>query len=188
MGLGKIVNEITRRTPVVGSIRAYTVIVERYVKPPMKKVYMDQRKVNLKPVHYHYKLVDVLHKKKWGNVDLMLTEYVEGVGHKGEIVNVPRHLAYYELLPSRLAVYPTDEYLEMFKKDRAEIVNKPKVSPYAMKAKEEIEKITLDVPMNLNAEWQLTVENIRIALRYNVITLYFLCFINKKRHHTRTYF
>lgn len=81
-----------------------------------------------------------------------------------------KHQAYYELLPAQLAVYPTEEYMEMYKKDRESIVTKSKVSPYAMKAREQIEKMIIDVPMNMDAEWKLTVDNIRIALRYKVIS------------------
>lgn len=93
----------------------------------------------------------------------------KGIGHKGEIVNIPRHTAYYDLLPSRLAVYPTEEYLELYKKDREVLATKAKVSPYAMRTKEELSKIVLDIPMNMNTDWTLTVDNIRIALRYNKI-------------------
>ena len=77
-------------------------------------------------------------------------------------------MAYYELLPCRMAVYPTDEYLELYKADQELIMAKPKVSPFAMKAKEEIENMVLDIPMNMSTEWTLTNDNIRIALRYKV--------------------
>ncbi|CAF0864840.1 unnamed protein product [Brachionus calyciflorus] len=151
------------------SLRLYTCIVERLEKVPLVPRGEDVRKFNLKSKHFHYKLVDCLHTKKWGNVDLILTEYVEGIGHKGELVNVPRHTAYYELLPSRLAVYPTDEYLEMYKADREALVSKSKVSPYAMKTKEELSNMLLDVPMNIDSEWTLNKDHIRIALRYNKV-------------------
>lgn len=95
----------------------------------------------------------------------------KGVGLKGELVNVPKHLAHYELLPSKVAVYPTEEYLELYKADRESIVSKPKVSPFAMKAKEQLEKIILEIPMNMSTEWTLTKDNIRIALRYKVINI-----------------
>ena len=58
--------------------RFYTVIVERYVPPLTVKKNIDQRNTNLKSKHFQYKFVDCLHNKKWGNVDLILTEYVEG--------------------------------------------------------------------------------------------------------------
>jgi len=149
-------------------LKSYTVIVERHKKPNIVKKEVDQRKRNLRSVNYHLKFVDCLSQKPWGNIDLILTEYVEGVGHKGEIVNVSRHDAYYHLLSTQKAVYVTEEFLEKFKKDREELVNKPKVSPYAIKTKEELEKMTLEIPMNMSVDWKLTVDNIRIALRYNV--------------------
>lgn len=58
--------------------RFYTVIVERHVQPLTVKKGIDQRKTKLKSKHFQYKFVDCLHTKKWGNIDLILTEYVEG--------------------------------------------------------------------------------------------------------------
>lgn len=148
--------------------RNYTVIVERYTKPPIVKAHQDQRKRDLKSDHYQLKFVDCLHNKKWGNIDLILTEYVEGVGHKGEIVNVPRHTAYYELLPSRQAVYVTEEYLKLYEKDRQALAGKAKVSPFAKRTKDELEKSVIEIPLNMSVEWKLNEDLLRIALRYNV--------------------
>jgi ribosomal protein L9 len=83
-------------------------------------------------------------------------------------VNIDRHKAHYELIPTGQAVFITEEYLEMYKKDREQIATKAKVSPFAMQAKEEIEKLVLDIPMNMQHDWTLKPDNIRIALRYNV--------------------
>ncbi len=162
-----LTNQIVNSSRLIDK-RFYTVIVERIHKPPIVRKGKDPRSRNLKSIHFQYKLVDVLHNKKWGNVDLILTEYVEGVGHKGELINVPRHDAYYHLLPARLAVYPTEEYLEFFKKDRESLASKAKVSPFAMKTREELEKLTLEIPMNMSVDWTLKPDNIRIALRYKV--------------------
>lgn len=71
-----LLNTLNRQFGV--SNRLYTVIVERHEKVPIQVKGMDQRKYDLKSRHFHYKLVDCLHTKKWGNVDLVLTEYVEG--------------------------------------------------------------------------------------------------------------
>lgn len=83
-------------------------------------------------------------------------------------MNVPRHVAYYDLLPARLAVYPTDEYLEIYKKERESASKKAKVSPYALKTQEELQKLLLKIPMNTSVEWSLSKDNVRLALRYNV--------------------
>ena len=166
-----LTNQIIASSTIIDK-RFYTVIVERIHKPPIVRKGRDPRSRHLKSLHFQYKLVDTLHSKKWGNVDLILTEYVEGVGHKGELINVPRHDAYYHLLPARLAVYPTEEYLELFKKERESLSSKAKVSPFAMKTKEEIEKMILEIPMNMSFDWTLKPDNIRIALRYQVNILY----------------
>lgn len=60
------------------SARTYTCIVERIHKPLTMKIEKDQRKTPLKSKHYQYKLVDCLHVKPWGNIDLILTQFVEG--------------------------------------------------------------------------------------------------------------
>lgn len=59
--------------------RCYTVIVERVHKPPPTKKGVDQRMFNLKSKHYQLKFVDCLHDKPWGHVELILTDYVEGM-------------------------------------------------------------------------------------------------------------
>ncbi len=185
----------------LASTRAYTCIVERHKPPRLARSDVDQRKIPLKSENFQMKLVDCLHTKKWGNIDLILTQYVEGcqknpltflrpqifeskmnwisgVGHKGEIVNVTRHEAYYHLLPARLAVYPTEEYLKMFEKDRQLVSTKAKVSPYAQRAKTELHNLILEIPMNFSVEWSLNPDFIRIALRYNVSeALFFGSFI-----------
>jgi hypothetical protein len=58
--------------------RTYTVVVERYENPGAMKDGIDQRKRHLKSKHFQYKFVECSHNKKWGNVDLILTQYVEG--------------------------------------------------------------------------------------------------------------
>lgn len=159
---------LVNNTFCVNSKRLYTVIVERLVKPPMVKKGKDVRSRELKPIHYQYKIVDCVHTRKWGKMDVILTEYVEGVGHKGELISIDRHQAYYELFPLKQAVYPTEEYLNMYSTFKKDIEHKSKVSPYAIKTKEKLENIILQIPMNMSVEWNLTEDNIRIALRYNV--------------------
>ena len=106
--------------------RCYTVIVERLVKPPMVKKNKDVRSRELKPIHSQYRLVDCVHTRKWGNVDVILTDYVEGVGLKGELISVNRHQAYYELFPLKQAVYPTEEYVNMYLQFKNDIEKKTK--------------------------------------------------------------
>jgi ribosomal protein L9 len=81
---------------------------------------------------------------------------------------VPKHDAYYHLLPASLAVYPTEEFLKKYEKDRELVATKARVSPYAQRTKVELDKLVLDIQMNPNVEWKLTADFISTALRYNV--------------------
>ena len=94
----------------------------------------------------------------------------KGVGHKGERLHVTRYQAYYKLFPLRQAVYPTEEYVEMYAKYAEENAQRAKVSPYAMKTKEELSTLLLEIPMSMSTDWSLTQNHIKIALRYNVNT------------------
>ncbi len=58
--------------------RYYTCHVERYKKPGLVKKGVDVRKIKLNSDHYHYRLVDCLHTRKWGETELILTQFVEG--------------------------------------------------------------------------------------------------------------
>lgn len=89
-----------------------------------------------------------------------------GVGYKGEIVNVQREIAYTELLPAQLALYPTVENLALFEEERKLLVDRPQISPFVMKCRDYLKTIVLQIPINLKLkDWSLTRDNIRIALR-----------------------
>lgn len=62
----------------LSAVRSYTCIVERVYKPRTVRKEIDQRKTILNSKSFVYRLVDVTHNKPWGNVDLILTQYVEG--------------------------------------------------------------------------------------------------------------
>ncbi|CAF3791034.1 unnamed protein product [Rotaria sordida] len=148
------------------SIRT-TVVVER-VHPltklrPGENIY-DYSKY--KYTDFHYRIIRDTDTEKWGNIDVILTEYVEGVGYKGEIVNIPREMAYRELLPAQLALYPTPENIALFEEERKLLVDRPQISPFVMKCRDYLKSIVLQIPINLKSkEWSLTKDNIRIALR-----------------------
>jgi len=89
-----------------------------------------------------------------------------GVGYKGEIVNVTREMAYTELLPTQLALYPTPENVALFEEERKSLVDRPQISPFVKKCRDYLQTIVLQIPINIkHKEWTLTRDNIRIALR-----------------------
>lgn len=97
------------------------------------------------------------------------------MGYKGEIVNVPREMAYTELLPAQLALYPTPENVALFEEERKSLVDRPQISPFVMKCRDYLQTIVLQIPINLKIkDWSLTRDNIRIALRRLVCLEYSL--------------
>lgn len=75
-------------------------------------------------------------------------------------------MAYKELLPAQLALYPTPENIALFEEERKLLVDRPQISPFVMKCRDYLKTILLQIPINVKLkEWSLTPENIRIALR-----------------------
>ena len=61
--------------------------------------------------------------------------------------------------------------MEIFKNDAALLKDKPKVSKYAVKTREHLINMVLEIPMNTSVKWTLNKDHIRIALRKNVIII-----------------
>lgn len=70
----------TSLTPAVSLnlTRLYTCIVERIYKPNTMKKNKDQRKTKIRSNNFQYRLVECTHNKPWGNVDVILTKFVDG--------------------------------------------------------------------------------------------------------------
>ena len=88
------------------------------------------------------------------------------MGYKGEIVNVSREMAYLELLPAQLALYPTPDNVALFEEERKLLVDRPQISPFVAKCRDYLKSVVLQIPINLKLkEWALTKDNVRVALR-----------------------
>ncbi|XP_068271397.1 large ribosomal subunit protein bL9m isoform X2 [Nyctibius grandis] len=93
-----------------------TVVVERWWQVPLSK---EGRAPRLHPRrHRVYRLVeDTKHLPK-GNLELILTQSVEGLGSRGDLVSVRKSLGRNKLLPQGLAVYASPENREMFEEEK----------------------------------------------------------------------
>lgn len=82
--------------------------------------------------HFNYELIEDTNIKKQPNIDVILTSYVNGIGRKGEIVNVAPTKAYNELLLPGLATYVTPANIEKYASAVAEDEEEEKHStPFA---------------------------------------------------------
>ena len=78
MLLSNLIKNTLKQSLDLNSKRFYTCIVERVRQVPIVKKGKDVRSRNLRSDHYQLRLVECTHNNKWGNVDVILTEYVEG--------------------------------------------------------------------------------------------------------------
>lgn len=93
---------------------------------PLYKKNQTARK--LRGRHFCYELVEDTNVKKQPNLDVILTSYVEGVGRKGEVVNVTPTFAYNKLLLPGFATYVTPASIEKYSKAAAEAPEEEKHS------------------------------------------------------------
>lgn len=76
---------------------------------------------------------DTLNSKKKGNLEVVLTSFVEGIGDKGDVVTVKQNYGYNKLLLPGLAVYKTSDNLQKFSKSEDEKNVKIHSSPFAQR-------------------------------------------------------
>ncbi|XP_028358974.1 39S ribosomal protein L9, mitochondrial isoform X2 [Phyllostomus discolor] len=92
-----------------------TVIVERWWKVPLAG---EGRKPRLHRRHRVYKLVeDTKHRPK-ENLELILTQSVEELGVRGDVVSVKKSVGRNRLLPQGLAVYASPENKKLFEEEK----------------------------------------------------------------------
>uniref|UniRef100_A0A8D2ASJ3 Large ribosomal subunit protein bL9m n=1 Tax=Sciurus vulgaris TaxID=55149 RepID=A0A8D2ASJ3_SCIVU len=135
-----------------------TVIVERWWKVPLAG---EGRKPRLHRRHRVYKLLeDTKHRPK-ENLELILTQSVEELGVRGELVSVKKSLGRNRLLPQGLAVYASPENKKLFEEEKL-LRQQGKLERIQTKAGEATVKFLrnchLEVGMKNNVKWELNSE------------------------------
>ncbi|XP_023114941.1 39S ribosomal protein L9, mitochondrial isoform X2 [Felis catus] len=135
-----------------------TVIVERWWKVPLAG---DGRKPRLHRRHRVYKLVeDTKHGPK-GNLELILTQSVVGLGVRGDLVSVKKPLGRNRLLPQGLAVYASPENKKLFEEEKL-LRQEGKLERIQTRAGEMtvtfLKSCHLEVGMKNNVKWELNPE------------------------------
>ncbi|XP_050535456.1 39S ribosomal protein L9, mitochondrial [Daktulosphaira vitifoliae] len=141
------------------------VILERRNPVQLQKKNSKQKPV-LKGRHFVYDVVENLDIKKKENIDVILTSFIEGLGHKGEIVSVKPSFAYDHLLLPQLAVYASPENIENMKNNLYVARDEEKPSSiYSLKTMKYLQNMVLGVCMNKDEPWTIEKWHIRVALR-----------------------
>jgi len=119
----------------------------------------------LKAKTYVYELVkntDTLPKTE--SIEMILTGYVDGLGHAGELVKMKPIAAYNRLLLPGLAVYNTPENLKKYAQD-TNAIDEKRFLPSVHRCIDVLEGLTCLVHMNKHNPWVIEPWHIRGALR-----------------------
>ncbi|KAM9692155.1 large ribosomal subunit protein bL9m isoform 1-T1 [Dama dama] len=140
------------------SLSRGTVIVERWWKVPLAG---EGRKPRLHRRHRVYKLVeDTKHRPK-GSLELILTQSVDELGVRGDLVSVKKSVGRNRLLPEGLAVYASPENKKLFEEEKL-LRQEGKLDKIQTKAGEATVKFLrschLEVGMKNNVKWELNPE------------------------------
>ncbi|XP_012370440.1 39S ribosomal protein L9, mitochondrial [Octodon degus] len=135
-----------------------TVIVERWWKVPLAG---EGRKPRLRRRHRVYRLVeDTKHRPK-ENLELILTQSVDELGVRGDLVSVTKSVGRNKLLSQGLAVYASPENKKLFEEEKL-LRQAGKLARLQTKAGEATVKFLrschLEVGMKNNVKWELNSE------------------------------
>ncbi|XP_056178098.1 39S ribosomal protein L9, mitochondrial [Falco biarmicus] len=136
-----------------------TVVVERWWQVPLSK---EGQQPRLHPRrHRIYRLVeDTKHLPK-KEMELILTQAVEGLGKRGDVVSVKKFLGRNKLLPQGLAVYASPENRKMFEEEK-NLHQEGKLEMLQTQSGEKtikfLKSCRLEVGMKNNVKWELSNE------------------------------
>lgn len=130
---------------------------------------MPQHKKNwrhglLKKRHFIYDLVENTECKKKAPIDIILTQFVEGVGEEGQKLSISPLKAYNNLLLPGLAVYASPENIKKYRPDD-KVKAGDHSSIFAPRTTSFLSTFQLNVMMSLDNPWTLEIWHIRMAFR-----------------------
>uniref|UniRef100_A0A023G1M2 Large ribosomal subunit protein bL9m n=1 Tax=Amblyomma parvum TaxID=251391 RepID=A0A023G1M2_AMBPA len=138
---------------------------------PSKLWYKRPR--SLRKEHFIYDYEEVTEYKKKPNIDVILTQFVEGLGNKWDIVSVRPFYGLSQLIVPGLATYVTPENLKL--RDEMRVgkedlgpVYSSRFSPVTLRM---LKSTIIRLPMNREQGWAVEPWHLRIALRQAGITV-----------------
>ncbi|CAE1302069.1 RP-L9 [Acanthosepion pharaonis] len=109
-----------------------------------------------------YELEENTCATKLPDIECILTQDIDGIGYKHELVSVKRKLFRKILYPAGMAMYASPENIKEFLSGE-----KPKRlgSPWARIAMDTLSTMFLVIPMSGDTPWTLTAKHIKVAFR-----------------------
>lgn len=131
-----------------------------------KALYLHRKGHNPRPLkskHFVYDLIEDGNTIRKPDVKLILTDYVEGIGFKGDLVTVRPNRGYRELILPGLAVHDNPENREIYGTN-VKLLEKRR-SPFIERTINVFQKRMVYVTMNKFNEWTLEPWHIRVSMR-----------------------
>lgn len=145
-------------------------ILKRRVEPPLHPRHVDTEKVHLEDIYHEYLEVEQTDDRPREPIKVVLTEFVEDVGKRGQIVEVDPIDGYMEYILTGRALYATPRNIA-----RQKVLSESEIGKHssitAFKTMKMLKSITLSVYMNMNEPWTIEPWHIRVMLRQRGIQL-----------------
>ncbi|XP_065566062.1 large ribosomal subunit protein bL9m-like isoform X2 [Artemia franciscana] len=121
----------------------------------------------IRPRNYIYDDIVKTESTRRPDVQLILTDLVEGLGKKGDLITVRPHIARDRLLPQGSAVYASPENLKKFGiSERAlESLNEQQSKLTSAKTRKQLSQEILALTMNRDNPWTIEKYHVKACLR-----------------------
>ncbi|KAJ9592175.1 hypothetical protein L9F63_001291 [Diploptera punctata] len=142
-----------------------TFILKRRSPPGLYKKWQTHGSKRLKARHFIYDLVEDTNLRKNEDLEVILTDYVKGVGNPGDKIKMKENFVYNNFLLPGLAVYASEQNVEKFGKNIG-IEEKLKFSsPYVQDTMKYLSDITVKILMNKEVAWIIQPWHVRSSFR-----------------------
>ncbi|CAN7983860.1 unnamed protein product [Ixodes hexagonus] len=143
-----------------------TIIVKRVHTPQLSKIWYKTPRT-LRKRHFLYEYDEITEHKKKEPMDIILTDVVEGLGNKWDVVSVCPVYGLTQLITPGLAMYATPDNLalrEKMKLDKTDLgpVYSSRFVPKTMRL---LKSLVVKLPMNKEVGWTVQPWHLRMALR-----------------------
>lgn len=150
---------------VLQQVRTTFVLKRRWPVGLVKKG-RDPSSKKMRARHFIYDLVEDTDVRKKKDLEVMLTDFVAGVGNRGDRITMKENAAYNKLLLPGLAVYASPENVEKFSHLKDEVDYKPKYSsPFVEKTMKILQNMNVIVVMNKDVPWTVEPWHVKISFR-----------------------
>lgn len=143
-----------------------TFILKRRWPVGLVKKGRDPLSKRMRARHFVYDLVEDTDVRKKKDLEVILTDFVPGVGNRGDRITMKQNAAYHKLLLPGLAVYASPENIEKFSHLKDEVEYKAKYSsPFVEKTMKILQNMNVIVLMNKDVTWTVEPWHVRISFR-----------------------